>query len=164
MEDSPRPVQEAVKDFDQAADREATEVAEQERRTAVEQFPLDAWPTMPLERYALGQGNKRDSYCWWMEFGTPHVGSMKGGSARKHIIYKMQDGNWFYDQQSYKSVEQAWQAVRSGFVQASAPLIRSVPSIFPPWTAACTPLLAMPVHSCQRLHVNVATSILTALS
>jgi 5-methylcytosine-specific restriction protein B len=118
MKDGPLPIQQAIKEFDREGDRQATEVAEQERRAAVERFPLDAWPTMPLERFALGQGNKQDSFCWCMEYGTPHVGSMKGGNARKHAIYKQHDGNWFFDRKSYQSIEEAWQAVRAGFVQA----------------------------------------------
>ena len=80
MAETQLPLQEAVKAFDRQAVRQAIEVAEAERRQLVERFPLAEWPSMPLERYALGQDdNKQDTFCWWMEWGTAHVGSMRGG-------------------------------------------------------------------------------------
>ena len=68
----------------------------------------------------MGQGNKQESFCWWLEFGTPHVGSIKGGSARKHIIYKQGDREWWFDRQTYKAEQEAWEAVRASFVDAFA--------------------------------------------
>ena len=75
---------------------------------------------MQLSSYALGQGNKQESFCWWLEFGTPHIGSIKGGSARKHIIYKQASGEWWFDRQTYKTEQEAWAAARAGFVDAFA--------------------------------------------
>ena len=45
---------------------------------------------------------------------------MRGGSARKHIIYKHVDQPGWYFDSDYSNVEQAWEAVRSGFVEAFA--------------------------------------------
>lgn len=108
----PRPIQDAIREFDPAAHRQAIDGAKRERQEAVDRFPLTAWPSLPLQRYALGQGSKQDAFCWWMEFGTPNVGSMKGGSARKHIIYRQNDGAWYFDHETYDTVENAWHAVR----------------------------------------------------
>ena len=33
-------------------------------------------------------------------------------------LYKKKSGEWFFDQKQFKSVEEAWQAARSGFVEA----------------------------------------------
>src|SRR5713101_1258282 len=71
---------------------------------------------MPLERYALGTGS-HDTFSYRLEFGTPHVGSIKGGSAKKHLIYRKKDGTYFFDPQ-YQTVQAAWDAVRAAYVQA----------------------------------------------
>src|ERR1035437_3668277 len=120
MTKNPVSFEETLKQFDRSANQQAVLLAEQERQEVVKRFPLDAWPTMPLSRYALGQGNKQESFCWWLEFGTPHVGSIKGGSARKHIIYKQGDDEWWFDRQTYKTEQEAWEAVRANFMDAFA--------------------------------------------
>jgi 5-methylcytosine-specific restriction enzyme B len=107
----------ALSRYDRQADQQAVAQAEQERQQVLQHFPLETWPELPLERYALGQGNKRDCFCWWLEFGTPHVGSIKGGNARKHIIYKQQDGTWYYPPK-FPNEQEAWRALRSSFVEA----------------------------------------------
>ena len=112
--------EEALKRFDRKANQQVVQLAGEERQEVVKRFPLDAWPSMPLSSYALGQGNKQESFCWWLEFGTPHMGSIKGGAARKHIIYKQANGEWWFDRQTYKTEQEAWVAVRAGFVDAFA--------------------------------------------
>src|SRR5687768_7562077 len=102
MTEGPVPINEALAKYDRAADAGAIQSAQQERQEVVARFPLDAWPSLPLERYALGQEETRESFCWWIEFGTPHVGSMRGGNAKKHVIYRQRDGNWYYDRQTHK--------------------------------------------------------------
>ena len=120
MQGETRPIQDAIRTFDREASRVEVETADQQRQEVAGRFPLDGWPTLTLERYALGQANTQESYCWWMEFGTPAVCSMRGGSAKKHIIFKRNDGNWYFDRDTYATVEDAWVAVRSGFVEAFA--------------------------------------------
>src|SRR5688500_3604483 len=100
MAAGPLSINEALTSYNRTSEADAVQSAEQERQEVVARFPIDAWPTMPLERYALGQGDTHESFCWWLEFGTPHVGSMKGGNARKHVIYRKRDGNWHYDRQT----------------------------------------------------------------
>lgn len=95
------------------------EVAEtdQQRHEVETRFPLDAWPMLPLHRYALGLDTK-DTFCWWLEFGTPLVGSIRGGSARKLLIYKKRgEPGWYHDPQ-FESEGAAWEAIRAGFVRA----------------------------------------------
>ena len=80
-------IEKAVASYDRATDKEFVAAAELERKEVVERFPLDQWPTMPLERYALGQKESEDTFSRWMEFRTQHLGSMRGGSgAQAHHL------------------------------------------------------------------------------
>jgi len=107
----------AYQDWDRTAAAQRARAAEESRLEFVSRFPLDEWPTMPLERYALGQQIDGGSACWWLEFNTKNVASMSGGSSSKHLIFKGSDGQWRFPKQ-YATVEQAWEAVRAGFVEA----------------------------------------------
>lgn len=73
---------------------------------------------MALRDYALGQTDVPENLSRWIEFQTPHMGSMRGGSARKHIIYKHRDRPGWHFPNQYDNEQQAWEAVRSGFVDA----------------------------------------------
>ena len=80
--------------FDRAALAKDAALAEAERDLVLTQFPLDGWRTLPLERYALGQESTEMTYCRLLEFRTLHLGSIKGGSAAKHIMYRHNTGEW----------------------------------------------------------------------
>ena len=108
----------AIAQFDRSLIRESVEAAEIERLEIVRRFRPEDWPTMPLERYALGTPNSIDSFCRWMEFRTPHIASIRGGSALKHMVYQRPaDGSWYFEKK-YGSVAEAWESVRGGFVEA----------------------------------------------
>jgi len=53
-----------------------------------------------------------------LEYNSTELGSIKGGSAKKHLIYKAKDGWYFDPHKGYNGVQDAWEAVRSAFVQA----------------------------------------------
>ncbi len=106
----------ALQKFDRSSLEEDIQKAEEERKQIIARFPLEDWPTMPLERYALGLGVK-DTFSWWMEWGTDHLGSISGGSAEKHLIYKHRTKGWVYDSDYHNELE-AWEAIRSAFVNA----------------------------------------------
>lgn len=109
-------LEDALEAFDRDAARLAAERAEALRKSIVARFPIEQWPTLPLERYALG-GPDHDNFCYVMEFESEALCSIRGGSARKHAIYRKASGDWYYDE-SYPSVEAAWEAVRGAFVEA----------------------------------------------
>ena len=90
--------------------------AEKRRQEIIAKFPRDAWPTLPLDRYALGTGAP-DAYCYIMEFGSTELGSIRGGAAYKHVIFKRATGSWYFDK-TYPDVKSAWTTVRAAFVQA----------------------------------------------
>lgn len=52
----------------------------------LKEFPLESLKDMPLERYT--NLNKSDSFCYWLEFKTLALGSMKGGDSGKFGIYR----------------------------------------------------------------------------
>ncbi len=111
--------EDALKAYPREAAKESLQKAEQQRQEFLERFPLESWPSMPLERYALGQEDSKDTLCYWLEFRTRSCGGMGGGSARKHIIYKPKNKpGWYFDTGTYKNVQDAWEDVRKGFVQA----------------------------------------------
>jgi hypothetical protein len=92
------------------------EQAEREWRSVRTAFPLDVWSTLDLRRYALGTG-EQGTFCWWMEFGMPISGSIAGGNAQKHLIFKRANGDWYYPD-DFRSVEEAWTTIRAELVEA----------------------------------------------
>ncbi|GAA3967834.1 hypothetical protein GCM10023085_57830 [Actinomadura viridis] len=114
----PVALSEALATFDRASCAERVAAAADEIAGVVADFPLESWPSLPLDRYALGTEVSADSFCHRMEFGTPALSSMRGGHAGKHIIYRrLSDGSWSFPDQ-YADVQEAWEKVRSGFVEA----------------------------------------------
>jgi 5-methylcytosine-specific restriction enzyme B len=113
-----RPLETAISNFSKAAYQEHFEAGERERAEILARFPLEDWPELSLERYALGMDEPTNTYCWWLEFGSPHLGSIKGGSAAKLLIYKHKTKPGWYFQGEYEDEQQAWQAVRAAFLHA----------------------------------------------
>ncbi|MFI7414139.1 AAA family ATPase [Streptomyces sp. NPDC049627] len=116
-------VEEAARAFDRAALRDVLTRAERSRQEVVERFPLTQWPGLPLSRYALGTVHDPGAgrpFCWLMEYGTEALGSIRGGSAAKHIIYRSRrTGEWRLPAPLQKlSVDEAWDVVRGQFVAA----------------------------------------------
>jgi len=112
------PIQEAIKAYPKESDSDFVKAAEEERKAILQRFPLEAWQDMPLENYAVGQEKSDDTFCRWMEFKTRHLGSIRGGSARKLIIYKHKGKPGWYHDPAYRNEQEAWQAVRGAFVKA----------------------------------------------
>ncbi|TMR40730.1 AAA family ATPase [Actinomadura geliboluensis] len=113
-----KPLSRALAEFDRSAHADQIARADAEIAQVLRDFPLDSWPTMPLERYALGTDVYQNSFCHRMEFGTDALCSMKGGSAAKHIIFRRKkEGIWRYPLE-YDDEQAAWENVRAGFVEA----------------------------------------------
>lgn len=112
------PFEQTIASYSRDTDKAHVAAGEKERQAALELFPLERWPSLSLEEYALGQADSVNTFCRWMEFRTPHLGSIKGGAARKLIIYKHKDKpGWYFDSE-YKDEQEAWLKVREAFVQA----------------------------------------------
>lgn len=107
-----------IKTFSRNSLKKDLEAAKKERSDMLALFPLEKWPVMTLEEYALGLGENQNVFCRWLEYLTPNLGSMRGGTARKLLIYKYKDKpGWFFDSQ-YNDEKEAWEAIRAGIVQA----------------------------------------------
>jgi MoxR-like ATPase len=142
--------------YDSAAQAADVALAEKQRLELISRFPKDAWSTMTLDQYALGQAAHPDNFCHAMEFVATDLGSIKGGSARKHLIYFQAGvGEWWFDAKLFASVEDAWFAVRQGFVDAIAagdagnwPVVESIVA-----------LRSGPALVCKTLHVYFPSEI-----
>ncbi|MFD0638924.1 hypothetical protein ACFQ9X_52430 [Catenulispora yoronensis] len=86
----------AIAAFDRAGRAHLLQAAEEERARVMKEFPLALWHDLPLHRYALGttpdDGLFGSPFCKVMEYETPTLGSIKGGSASKHIMYLARSG------------------------------------------------------------------------
>ncbi|MFF2192914.1 AAA family ATPase [Streptomyces sp. NPDC058157] len=111
------PVEWAAAVFDAERHRADAEAADREAALIRTRFPFADWEHLPLERYALGQGTGNDAYSYVIEYGSGRLGSITGGSAMKHLVYRRNDGNWWHDSR-FEDVSEAWEAVRSGIVEA----------------------------------------------
>lgn len=111
-------LEQAINEYDLTNDGAYLKAAEEERQEVLKRFPLENWPKMSLEEYALGHDAFRDSFCYWMEWGTPHVGNIRGGAARKHLIYLSNSNVWVFDNKLYSTKDEAWEDIRAGFVEA----------------------------------------------
>ncbi|MFG2314943.1 AAA family ATPase [Streptomyces tendae] len=112
-----------VVSFDREAAGFAADQAEEERQQVLTEFPLTLWPDLPLERYALGPsayGTPGRSFCRLMEYGTNGIGSIRGGSAKKHIVYQHRTGEWRIAPSGLRGLgaREAWATVRTEFVTA----------------------------------------------
>ncbi|MGW4028316.1 AAA family ATPase [Streptomyces sp. NPDC004838] len=109
-------------EFDRSTAAKAATAAEGERKQVLSQFPLEEWANLPLSRYALGQvtqSGNGPTYCRLMEFGTPNLGSIKGGSAAKHIMYHHNSGEWRVAAPLRGMEPQdSWEELRGRFVRA----------------------------------------------
>jgi len=112
-------LQEAITLFDRKSVKVHIENGESERQEILKRFPIAEWQTMPLEKYALGLPHSSESFCRWIEFNSPHLGSMRGGSSVKHLIYKHKNKpGWYFYPPTMKDENEAWQAIRGDFVKA----------------------------------------------
>ncbi len=108
-----------IAQFDRSPKNPAAEGYRSQRAEILKRFPLDKWPEMTLEDYALGQPGVEDTYCYWLEYKARWVGSIQGGSARKLIIYKPRNREgWYFPKNLFANEREAWERLRSEFLQA----------------------------------------------
>lgn len=107
--------------YDRNQLKDQLEDAEKLRQGIASRFPKASWGAMKLEDYALGNDNFKSTYSYLIEFGSVLLGSIRGNRARKFgIYYKPKELEWYYDAGRFKSVDDAWQDLRGGFVEMFA--------------------------------------------
>ncbi len=84
----------------------------------LERFPREAWRSMSLEDYALGTERTRESYSYALEWGTTSLGSIRGGTSAKHVIFQRRKTAAWHFPSGYPSVQQAWLSLRGAFETA----------------------------------------------
>ena len=109
---------EAIAQFDRSPTNPVAEGYRSQRAEILKRFPLDKWSEMRLEDYALGQRGVEDTYCHWLEYKSQSVGSIRGGSAGKLIIYKRKDREGWYFPNVFSDEGEAWVRLRGEFVEA----------------------------------------------
>ena len=109
---------EAIAQFDRSPTNPVAEGYRSQRAEILKRFPRDQWQEMRLEDYALGQPGVEDTYCHWLEFKSQWVGSIRGGSSRKLIIYKRREREGWYFPNVFSGEAEAWARLRSEFVEA----------------------------------------------
>lgn len=81
------------------------------REDFVQHFPIESLQDMTLDQYAVG---KPDSFCYWLEFKTKELGSIKGGSAAKFgVWWSKSEDRWRWNS-SYKDAEHALTCMKGG--------------------------------------------------
>ncbi len=83
------------------------------RTEFVEHFPIESLKDMTLDQYAIG---KPDSFCYWLEFKTDMLGSIKGGSSAKFgVWWSKSEDRWRWNG-SYQSAEDALACMKYGIL------------------------------------------------
>ncbi len=108
----------AIAEFDPSAYQAFEHQATEQREETLRRYPREHWREMTLEEYAQGQEGHPENFCRWIERQTDQMGSIRGGSARKLIIYKHRDKPGWYFPPDYETERVAWNAVREGFIHA----------------------------------------------
>ena len=107
-----------IAQFDRSLTNPAAEGYRSQRAEILKRFPRDKWPEMRLNDYALGQPSVEDTYCHWLEYRSQWMGSIRGGFARKLIIYKRKAREGWYFPKVFSNEREAWDRLRSEFTQA----------------------------------------------
>ncbi len=83
------------------------------REEFVQHFPIERLKDMTLDQYAIG---KPDSFCYWLEFKTEVLGSIRGGSSAKFgVWWSKSEDRWRWNS-VYQSAEDAFAHLKAGFL------------------------------------------------
>ena len=74
----------------------ASDEDRQVREAFVAKFPLEHLRDLTLEQYAIGRGDA-ENLCYWLEWKTGMLGSIRGGTSKKFGVYwsQAQAAYWF---------------------------------------------------------------------
>ena len=82
----------------------------------VQRFPRESLRDLTLDQYALGR-NDHDTFCYWLEFKTNDLGSIRGGSAAKFgVWWSAEEGVWRWNS-AFSSAEEARTRLTEGLAQ-----------------------------------------------
>lgn len=105
----------ALNEWLQNNPREISPELESLRQQFVSRFPRERLRQLTLEEYALGHEGYRDSFCYWLEWETDKLGSVRGGSAAKWgVWWRSQANTWAYNEGIYQSPHDALRSLTDG--------------------------------------------------
>ncbi|HZH29908.1 MAG TPA: AAA family ATPase [Pyrinomonadaceae bacterium] len=84
------------------------------REEFVRRFPKEKLSEMTLNEYALGTEEYKDSFCYWLEYKTQGLGSIKGGNTRKFGLWWDWKGGMWRWIKVYASPEDALNRIKQG--------------------------------------------------
>ncbi len=108
---------EAINRYNREEHRAKVKLAEKQREEATKRFPIEGWPKMTLDEFAVGLEGTPETFCWFMEFKSREIGGIGGGTAKKNVIYRHHKDGWIYPD-GFDDERDAWEALRHEFVQA----------------------------------------------
>lgn len=94
----------------------------------LERFPLEKLKDMTLEQYT--NLNRSDSFCYWVEFETRPLGSVRGGDSYKFGIYRydrtpkykpntLKDDKYAWNSKSGTTASEAFENVKKAVIRAA---------------------------------------------
>lgn len=107
-----------MKSFDRAGYADEQRLHDEQRQMMLELFPRSRWPEMSLTDFALGHSENDQNFCAMMEFQAGNLGSIRGGSAAKHIIYHHRSDGWKFNEKLFRNEKEAWEEIRKGFIRS----------------------------------------------
>ncbi|MGL5584393.1 MAG: AAA family ATPase [Plesiomonas sp.] len=70
-----------------------------EYKAFISLFPLESLPTLTLDQYCIGKGN-REAFCWWIERGLqPVLARYMPGTSKGHLLYFFANGSVYKNKQ-----------------------------------------------------------------
>lgn len=84
------------------------------RAAFVDRFPKEQISSLTFEEYALGHTQSQDSFCYWLEWKTGPLGSVRGGNTWKWgVWWDKGSGSWKCNK-VYSSPEEALKELTGG--------------------------------------------------
>jgi hypothetical protein len=111
MNDQKKDWKHALQKWLQQNTKEMPDDLRQLREAFVQHFPIEHLGKMTLDEYAVG---KPDSFCYWLEFKTKELGSIRGGSAAKFGVWWSKDEDRWRWNSIYTSAEDALTHISGG--------------------------------------------------
>ena len=105
----------ALAEWDPATVADDHALALDERAAILERYPRPDWPRLTVGDFAQGVG--AESFTSWLEHRSKHICALPARHAGIHLIYKEGGEHWRFPK-GYKDVQEAWAAIRAGYVQA----------------------------------------------
>ena len=85
------------------------------RQEFVARFPRERLRELTLKEYAVGHAGSKESFCYWLEWRTEELGSVKGGSSFKWGVWWSQaSGGWSYNLGQFSDAEDARRKLLGG--------------------------------------------------